>query len=61
MLPARMCTYFIRNLSNGPRGVIRLETILEERKVAGDLVKVFGVNFALSLCAAEGRDEPAVT
>lgn len=61
MLSARMCTHFICDLSNDPRGVIRLEMMLEKRKVAGDLVKVFGVNFALSLRAVEGWDESTVT
>ena len=45
-------TYFVRDSFYDSRGVVRLEALLEKWEIASDLVKVFGVNFSLSWCAA---------
>jgi len=39
--------------SNDPRGVIRLEPVLEKWEVADDQFEIFGVNGVLNGCAVQ--------
>jgi len=41
-------TYVVCDLSNDPRGVIRLKAIFDKWEIFDDLLEIFGVNLALN-------------
>lgn len=54
---AQPWTYFVGDLPNNARRLVRLETYLEKWDVAGDLLEILGVDFVLGWGAAKGCGE----